>query len=71
MGSGMRLVMTDIGKTVGITNTMAAGVIIGIIVGIVGIAGVAAAYPLCVYITKKERQRIAPEILKLSDELLK
>lgn len=45
--------------------------LIGIIVGIVGIAGVAAAYSLCVYITKKERQRIAPEILKLSDELLK
>lgn len=43
----------------------------GIIVGIIGIAGVAAAYPLFLYITKKERARIAPEILHLSEELLK
>ena len=43
----------------------------GIIIGIVGIAGVAAAYPLYERITKKERERIAPEILRLTDELIK
>jgi len=43
----------------------------GIIIGIVGIAGVAAAYPLYERITKKERERIAPEILRLTDELMK
>ena len=43
----------------------------GILIGLVGIAGVAAAYPLYSRITKKERQRIAPEILRLTEELLK
>lgn len=43
----------------------------GILIGIVGMVGVAAAYPLYLRITKKERERIAPEILRLSEELLK
>ena len=43
----------------------------GIVIGIVGLLGVAAAYPLYLHITKKERERIAPEILRLSEELLK
>lgn len=43
----------------------------GILVGIVGLVGVALAYPLYERITRKERERIAPEILRLSDELLK
>lgn len=45
--------------------------ILGIIVGIIGIAGVSLAYPLYMRITKKERERIAPEIIKLTDELMK
>lgn len=43
----------------------------GIIIGSVGIAAVCAAYPLYNHITKKEREKIAPEILKLTDELMK
>ena len=43
----------------------------GIIVGVVGIAGVAAAYPLYTYITAREREKIAPEILRLTEELMK
>ena len=43
----------------------------GIVVGLVGLAGVSAAYPLYMRITQQERQRIAPEILRLTDELLK
>lgn len=43
----------------------------GLIIGIIGLTGVCAAYPLYVYITKKERARIAPEIMRLSSELLK
>lgn len=42
----------------------------GVIVGLIGIAGVALAYPLYVHITKRERRRIAPEILRLTDELM-
>ena len=43
----------------------------GVIIGLLGMAGVAAAYPLYRRITKREREKIAPEILRLSDELLK
>ncbi len=43
----------------------------GLILGLLGMAGVIAAWPLYQHITKKERQRIAPEILRLTDELLK
>ena len=42
----------------------------GIIVGIVGIAGIIGAYPLYSYLVKKERERIAPEILRLTEELM-
>lgn len=45
--------------------------ILGIIIGTIGIVGLSAAYPLYAYITKKERERIAPEILRLSEELMK
>lgn len=45
--------------------------LIGVIIGIIGIVMVIATYPLYIYITKKEKERIAPEILRLSDELLK
>lgn len=43
----------------------------GVIIGIIGLVGMIAAYPMYVYITGKERERIAPEILRLSEELLK
>ena len=44
---------------------------VGIVVGIIGLIGVGISYPLYVCITKKERERLAPEILRLTDELLK
>lgn len=43
----------------------------GIIIGIIGIALVGCAYPIYNHITKKEREKIAPEILRLTDELMK
>ncbi len=45
--------------------------VLGIITGIIGIAAVAAAYPIYNYVTKKEREKIAPEIIRLTDELIK
>lgn len=44
---------------------------VGIAVGVVGIVLVCLAYPLYNRIAKKERARIAPEIIRLSDELMK
>lgn len=43
----------------------------GILGGIFGIVIISLAYPLYSHITKKEREKIAPEILRLTDELLK
>ena len=44
---------------------------VGIAVGVVGIIMVAPAYPLYSRITRKERDKIASEVLRLTDELLK
>ncbi len=67
MGTGMSLIMTDLGEMLGIASTM----VIGIILGIVGMIGVILAYPLYQYVIKKERKKIAPQILKLTEELSK
>ena len=66
MGTGMSLAMTEIGAALG-----GLAMLLGIGVGIVGMVLVALAYPVYNRVLKNERQRIAPEILRLSDELLK
>lgn len=66
LGTGMSLCMTDLAGFLGGT-----AMFLGIPVGIVGIAMVALAYPVYNRTLKKERERIAPEILRLSEELLK
>lgn len=43
----------------------------GIVIGLVGIILVSLAYPLYTHITQKEREKVAPEILRLTDELMK
>lgn len=43
----------------------------GIIIGIIGIAALGCAYPLYNAVLEKERKRVAPEIIKLTDELSK
>ena len=43
----------------------------GIVIGVVGIGVLCCAYPLYNRVLEKERQRIAPEILRLTEELLK
>ena len=43
----------------------------GIIVGLIGIGVVVIAYPVFTRITKKQREKLAPQILKLTDELTK
>ncbi|MGN0695232.1 MAG: hypothetical protein ACI4J5_00545 [Oscillospiraceae bacterium] len=70
--------------TVGVLGTLLLGVgmcctmqwadrffVLGIIIGVIGIGILSAAYPLYNHITKKEREKIAPEIIRLTDELLK
>lgn len=65
MGTGMSLAMTDIGAALGSFS-----MVFGIVVGIAGMVLVALAYPVYNRVLKKEREKIAPEILRLSDELL-
>ena len=66
LGTGMSLCMTEIGAVLGDFS-----MVIGIIVGICGIALVIVAYPCHNRILHQERMKIAPEILRLTDELLK
>ena len=65
MGAGMSLVMTELGSAFG-----SLAMIFGIIVGLIGLAMVAAAHPIFNWVLKMEREKIASEILKLTDELL-
>ncbi len=66
LGAGMSLCMTELGLQLG-----GMAMVIGILAGIAGLFMVALAYPMYNRVLKKERERIAPEILRLTDELLK
>ena len=67
MGIGMSLIMTEIGAVLGTILAM----VIGICVGIIGIILVCLAYPIYNRTLKKEREKVAPEIIRLTDELMK
>ena len=41
----------------------------GVVIGCIGLAGVAATYPIYNHIVKQDREKIAPEILRLTEEL--
>ncbi len=59
MGYGMSLTLTEMGSHLGLFGRMTMPV---------GIVLVSPAYPLYDRIVKKEREKIAPEILRLTDE---
>jgi hypothetical protein len=69
LGLGMSLIMSDLSVKLGISHPLA--LTLGIISGLVGGALAALAYPVYNFITNRERKRIAPEILRLTDELMK
>ena len=66
MGSGMSLVMTDIGTTLGISNTMN----LGIMIGIVGLIMAIINYPVYKRILSSRKKKYADEILKLSERIM-
>ncbi len=66
MGTGMSLCMTELGAALG--NL---AVVIGILAGIGGMILVALAYPLYNRVLARQRRKIAPEILRLTEELLR
>ena len=69
LGIGMSLAMTEIGKILALSEFTS--MLIGISIGIVGIVLISLAYPLYNKILKIEREKIAPEIIRLTDDLLK
>jgi len=69
LGFGMSLMMSELGELFGVRRELVFPVGIG--TGLVGIALVSCAYPVYNRTVKREREKIAPEILRLSDELMK
>lgn len=69
LGCGMSLVMTDIGASIGLVGVLP--MLIGIPLGLIGILMICLAYPVYNLLVSRERARIAPEILRLTDELMK
>ena len=69
MGTGMSFVMTDLGAVFGLQGNV--NLVVGIIVGLVGLVLAGVAYPMYVKVLKRERAKAAPEILRLTEELMK
>lgn len=69
LGFGMSLIMTELAESLGISGD--AAMVIGIIVGIVGGILASLAYPIYNAIVKAKRKKLAPEIIRLTDELMK
>ena len=69
LGMGMSLCMTDMGKLLGAYQNWS--MMIGGAIGLLGGILISRAYPVYNAIIKRERAKIAPEILRLTDELLK
>lgn len=69
LGCGMSLAMTELYAALGMSA--GAAMAVGIPIGLVGIILVALAYPAYTLVTRRERERIAPEVLRLTEELMK
>lgn len=67
MGSGMSLVMTDIGVTVGIENPM----FLGVAVGSMGLLMAIINYPIYKGILGGRRKKYADRIIAISDMIMK
>ena len=66
MGSGMSLVMTDIGATIGITSAL----VPGIAIGVVGLGMALLTYPMYKGVLNSRKKKYGAEILSLSDKIM-
>ncbi|MGN0507290.1 MAG: hypothetical protein ACI4FZ_12070 [Lachnospiraceae bacterium] len=84
LDAGVNQKATTVSIIVGVTGALIMGVgmccamvwqgfwfVPGIFIGLIGMAILAMAYPIYQRVIKKEREKIAPEIIRLTDELLK
>ena len=69
LGFGMSLVLSELSLIFG--DNKVVSVIVGVVLGLVGGAVAALAYPVYNTVLAKERERIAPEVIRLTDELMK
>lgn len=67
MGSGMSLIMTDIGQTIGMVSPMTPGIVIGLVGMVMAIVN----YPIYNGILTRRRKKYAQQIIALSDRLTK
>lgn len=67
MGAGMSLIMTDIGQTLGLSDTMTYGVIVGVI----GMVMCLCNYPIYKSILKSRRNKYSSEILCACEKIEK
>jgi hypothetical protein len=65
----MSLIMTELSEILRLSENNA--MVIGIAIGVVGGILASLAYPLYNAIVKAKRKRLAPEIIRLTDELMK
>lgn len=68
LGIGMSLILSDLGTILGMSVMIK--MVLGIFTGVIGLILIVLAYPMYNTTLKKEREKIAPEILKMSEELL-
>ena len=67
MGSGMSLVMTDIGEKIGMENTMTPGILLGVVGMLLAIVN----YPMYKKLLNSRKKKYADQILKLSENIIK
>ena len=66
IGSGMSLIMTDIGSYLGITNTMT----LGVAIGVVGLFMAIINYPIYRGILNRRKEAYSAEIISLSNRII-
>ena len=69
LGFGMSLIMTELAEALGLSGD--AAMMIGITVGVAGGILASLAYPIYNAIVKAKRKKLASEIIRLADELMK
>ena len=66
MGSGMSLVMTDIGEKIGMGDAMVPGIVIGVVGMLMAIVN----YPIYQKLLGSRKQKYANDIIELSEKIL-
>lgn len=69
LGFGLSLILSDLYALIGLSKSLCQ--ILGIVIGVIGIFIDSINYPLYDIIITRERKRVAPEIIRLSNELMK